>query len=396
MVVASGLLVVVACDRDAGPPAEAVTVRDSSGVEIVENGRVPADAPLLVLGDPPLLELGTVEDDGPEQFFRVSGLETRADGALAVVNGGTQEIRFFGPDGAHLGSVGREGEGPGEFRGPAGLWRTRGDSLVVWDGRNRRISVLAPSGEVVRTAAPERQAANPRVLTVFADGSWVLTDGRFRIEPGFNLMYTTFVRYDPEGRVVDSLPRQPMAVMGELGEELMIGSPLFAPRTTSSGDGSGYWVGTAEEYEVWRYDLSGSLVRVVRWAGPDRTVEPGAAERVLAERLEDADEDGRTRTRALHEARPVEDVYPAYETIAATDEGGVWVQRYEPPHHEDEGPREWLVFRPDGEVRGRIRVPRSLRILRIRGDSVFGIHRDELGVEHVRIQTLRFSSDGET
>ena len=61
------------------------------------------------------------------------------------------EFTVFSADGSEFRRVGREGEGPGEY---AHVWFVRelGDDLHVFDQRRRRMTVLDPDFEVVRTS----------------------------------------------------------------------------------------------------------------------------------------------------------------------------------------------------------------------------------------------------
>ena len=69
-----------------------------------------------------------------------------AAGAIYVADVQANEIRVFGADGAHLRTIGRSGDGPGEFNALYALaWI--GDTLAAFDPRNGRISFLSPEGD---------------------------------------------------------------------------------------------------------------------------------------------------------------------------------------------------------------------------------------------------------
>jgi hypothetical protein len=63
----------------------------------------------------------------------------------------SDEIRVFRRDGTFHTSVGRRGEGPGEYRDIRALWVSPGDTLHVIDAGLFRNTVLSPSLDVVRT-----------------------------------------------------------------------------------------------------------------------------------------------------------------------------------------------------------------------------------------------------
>ena len=84
------------------------------------------------------LEIGRLNGPPEYTFGMISGTATAPNGEILVSDGQQEVIRVFDIDGAFLRSIGRDGEGPGEFRmpcciafSPTGLWWVR-------DGGNRR------------------------------------------------------------------------------------------------------------------------------------------------------------------------------------------------------------------------------------------------------------------
>ena len=63
----------------------------------------------------PLLSIGLVEGANEYLFAGINGGALLADGSVVVSDRAHFRIQKFGPDGEHLWSRGREGEGPGEF-----------------------------------------------------------------------------------------------------------------------------------------------------------------------------------------------------------------------------------------------------------------------------------------
>ena len=65
-------------------------------------------------GDRPQITIG---GDGAAytEFLNIGGVWRLSDGSIAVVNRATKAIRVFNARGAFLHTVGRQGQGPGEF-----------------------------------------------------------------------------------------------------------------------------------------------------------------------------------------------------------------------------------------------------------------------------------------
>jgi hypothetical protein len=145
------MVLLAACG--AGPDrSPTVVVRDSAGVRIVESkGAAWRTGEEWRVDSRPLLEIGQVDGDPPYQFFHVSGVELLPDGGVVVVDGGSAQLRRYGPDGRHLWSAGGRGAGPGEFQQPVYLGRYDDGSFAVWDRRLARLTVIDADGRVVRT-----------------------------------------------------------------------------------------------------------------------------------------------------------------------------------------------------------------------------------------------------
>jgi hypothetical protein len=88
-------------------------------------------------------------DGYEEDLVPVQWLGATETGTIAVVLWQDHTVRFYSPDGALLGTVGRVGEGPGEFRR---LVRAGwiGDTLWVSDTQLGRSTLISPDREIVR------------------------------------------------------------------------------------------------------------------------------------------------------------------------------------------------------------------------------------------------------
>lgn len=122
-------------------------VRDSAGIEIVEN----FGTPLWHEGETwrltEVVRIGAVEGAPEYEFGRISGIAVLSDRRLVVADAMAHELRFFSPDGVLERTYGRLGQGPGEF-GDGLLYPSvgPGDTLLVFDRANQQAHVIAPDG----------------------------------------------------------------------------------------------------------------------------------------------------------------------------------------------------------------------------------------------------------
>lgn len=88
---------------------------------------------------------------GDVLFERIEALEVDDRGRVYVLDGLAHRLTAFGSSGAGRWTVGREGQGPGEFTAPVGLtWSPEGRLWVV-DPENHRVTSVTPEGEIVGT-----------------------------------------------------------------------------------------------------------------------------------------------------------------------------------------------------------------------------------------------------
>lgn len=387
------LLLAGACDTESpGGGGAAATARDSAGIRIVENGDADwAGAPWR-LSDEPTLQIGRMDGDPAYMFDRVRAALRLSDGRIAVGNIGSYEVRFYGPDGRHLRSVGRKGAGPGEFNGMTFLRRLPGDTLMVFEGVVGRITLLGPDGRLARMEqAPVMDGLAVDAQGRFTDGTLLASRNvaRFREVPaGMRRDTLLWMRVDPRTKRVDTLPTTPgsesfVNVSRAASGMVMMGMMSFPfmrdVHTAMVGDR--YWQGASDAYELVLRRADGTPERIVRRRV--KAVPVAGAYLDSVRRVREA-ESGPAAGSAI-DAVPLPDRLPAFARILADDEGNLWVQRTKWPGYV---PTEWDVFDPEGTMRGTLAMPAGFHPTHIGGDFVLGVWKDEDNVEYVRMYRL--------
>lgn len=384
-----GLAPGCAGDRGAGP---GLTVRDSSGVRIVQVPESLLDAvPARRLSEPVLVAPAA---DAPESegLFRVTAARRLADGTIAVANAGSKEIIVFDAAGRRLRAFGREGAGPGEFRSLAGLWHAAPDSLFAYDQALSRITLLSTSGTVHATlpVPPGDGEGYPVVRDRAPGGSfavlYVLGYG-LGAESGVSDDSVTFARLDAGGEDVSPLGRylhsQSYVESGANGM-FVTGLP-FGRADHFALAPSGYYLGRADPLRIDGFEGDGRLRVSIRPVLSPRRVT--AEDRARAERDlagSDAPEARREAARRIA-AMPIPGTMPALGRLVVGRDGDLWVQDY--PADEEAATR-WSVLSPGGEPRGRVVVPPRFEVKEIGSGYVLGVRRDEMDVERVEMYRL--------
>jgi len=368
-------------------------VRDSAGVEIVES-RAPTWAPAdgWRVGDVPVLRIGVVEGAPEYQFDQVVGLARFPDGTLAVADGGSQEVRLFSASGAYLGTVGREGGGPGEFTLMSGMGMGPMGEAWVYDFSLRRITWLDQEGSLTGMVSldpkptvlyPVGPTSQGFVLRQLWDASAVAeTD-----EPGLRRDPIAYVRFDETGALIDTVglfPGRELVIREEDGRVAMV-SPLFGKTSSSTVQGDRLVVGSQDAFEIGEYGEDGSLVRIIRVPDRDLTVTKDDVEAFVRTRLEGVPEDQQARSRAGLEVLPVRPTRPAYGEIRGDPAGNLWVAAYA---QYPILPRSWSVFDPSRRWLGDVEMPPRFNPRDLGEDWLLGVETDDLGVEYVVLYSL--------
>lgn len=139
----------------AGPSAQ--RIENENGVRVVHNvkGGDWAGNPKVSLEL--IRTIGDIDTNDENQAFS-SPRDMAVDdaGRIYILDGGNQRIQVFGPDGRYVRTIGRKGQGPGEFASPNSIDIDAAGRLYVLDDRQKRIQVFTKEGEVeksIRTPA---------------------------------------------------------------------------------------------------------------------------------------------------------------------------------------------------------------------------------------------------
>lgn len=132
-------------------------------------------------------------DGGSNGFVPIAQLAVGRDGTIGVWQSMDAKVRLFSPEGKELGSFGRSGEGPGEFRS-LGAYGWVGDTLWILDARLHRTSFHTVRGALVRDVPWLPQLSLPSPSNeIFLGGfggaapAAVLPDGNFIPMAGVHL-----------------------------------------------------------------------------------------------------------------------------------------------------------------------------------------------------------------
>lgn len=383
-----------------GPVSETIPdiAIDSAGVRIVTSHPADSDARCTVSAAPTAV-VGEHEDDETQWFSAIRGAGRFSDGSIVAVDRSSAEVRIYDETGGHLRTMGRHGEGPGEFRDPFLLWIAAGDTLWVGDYRPWRYNLFTRQGEFVRQVNPTPVLPNPPSSGGVLDNGYSVNTSQKRARNENFSVADTLVAlvYDPDGTLVGNLARIPDRTSGMVSDaENLWLYPLFQSFAQVVAGGSTVVLGHGSETEVRVLDDEFNLRLIVRWTEPDREV-TGADVRAWREdyiegRSRWAEREWRDFDDArISPERPVAELFPAISSIMIGRDGRIWVRQYDRPR-EDRG---WLAFEPDGGFLCHLapEIPGAVR--EFGADYVLLQRESELGIQSVRLHRLEVPSVAE-
>lgn len=346
---------------------------------------IPDDTPIKEYAPAPLEErdpgavrltddlvIGGDSSDPNALFYRPSSVVAAEDGTIYVADSGNKRIQVFGPDGEHLRSMGREGQGPGEFRSLRQI-TIAGDFLVVYDSTMRRMSVWTLDGEYV----DDHLLASRNFLIAaqgLADGSFVsnftdMTSGQSSVTvarhwiEGAELSPFVDIAVPPPFVIRSGVTSARDAVRGSI-------ATLDYPRLIHAvGNRDRVFVSPVHEYQVLAFSGSGETLWALRVAWP----RPPIPDTEKQSRIDRLTSDG-------DETVSIDDFdwppYWAVESLQTDGTGNLYVFPAVPV--EGDEPPEVLpvdVYSPEGDFLVAGFVPHTWSYAL--GDYVYGLRRDE-------------------
>jgi len=396
-----GVCALIACEPGPAPPP---TVRDSSGVTIVENhGPAWPGGNGWRLSAEPILDIGAGAQQPEQALSRALSSTRLADGTIVVANAGSQELRWYGPSGQLVRSVGGAGSRYGYFIGLEWVGLYPPDTVVAYDYGAMRLVVYDRDGTPVRTnkLVIVGGVAPGSAQGIFADGT-VLVVRDFRSwaramiqsgDPPEGVIRgpTTAHRYAQTGEQLGNLGTFPgseqLFTTGTSRFVRVSGRP-FGRRTVFAVSGDRLYAGTQDTTRIDVYGTNDSLVMSVRWPEPQRAVSEDDIARYKRGRLAGVHERERADRERQLNTLPFPEAMPAYADIMTDSEGNLWVSAYSAFGGV---PTRWALFDNGLRMLGFVETPVGLTVHQIGDDYVLGHWVDDEGAEHIRLYGLEKS-----
>jgi hypothetical protein len=333
------------------------------------------------------------------------------DGRMAIAQRQTFDVRFFSADGEPIGSIGREGQGPGEF---TNVWRLGwiADTLYAYDFSQRRFTLIDPQLNYVRYiyvpngARPSAEMAGtfPEFQVVYggalyADGSvygelaGARTPGLGNHEVG----KPTYGRIAEDGTILSyfqfatgpdiepiqievQIPNGGGTAMGLVMPTMMTMPDRPILRLADNGTRMAHLQVSMEgpnagTYEIFMEDVFDGPLYTRRYPFDAVPITPQMQDSLLAERLEEMDE---AIANVYREHAIFPPMMPPVVGLVHGADDRLWIRMADTP-----AGRPYRILDPMGEPEGTLVLPLRSRIAVADATHVWVIEEDEFEVESV-------------
>lgn len=328
------------------------------------------------------LRIGALEDAEHYMFGRIAAVALGPDGSVYVADSQVPVIRMYDARGRFVRDIGREGEGPGEYRSIGGMRGLPDGRLALWDNRNGRITVIRPDGGHDATHPVASALFSADIFEVDRDGRFYVRtnirrgqrDGRVESQGGW-------IRVAPDGAVLDTIP---IPADPNEGQSFVLATSSgydrpFTTQLVTRLSPLGYMITGRNDSYSFTLHRPGAPLVIERPYTPVPVTRPERAEwEAWAAMFSEAAANPPPSSPGVINPPPrrltfdIPDVKPAYSYLRTDSQGRVWVRRYvaaqqRPGPEPEPGARQprrvwrepptWDVFQPDGTFLGTITMP---------------------------------------
>jgi hypothetical protein len=211
-----------------------------------------------------LWRLGGDSESDAEFFGVIGAVATDKEGTVYLLDRQLTEVKLFDAAGKYIRTIGREGEGPGEFRGPTDMFLTSGGDVAVLQLRPGKIVLLTPEGEPAgEFYLPQPEGGGNQMLWSGTDagGRFIIESSSMSLQATKGVRTTALAAYASSGeeaaRYFQDSNELNFAVL-EIDERKGI-RPTWGVGT----DGTVFVVPVFGEYEIHLFQPDGELDRIV-------------------------------------------------------------------------------------------------------------------------------------
>jgi hypothetical protein len=327
------------------------TIEEADGVKVIKNPNEPLYGNVTFELEEDL-SIGNEEDEN-FRFHRPGMPIVDSDGNIFVLDRGNYRVQKYDSNGKYLKSIGRHGQGPGEFERPSYLYLDHSNNIYVGDGRH--IDVFNKNGifkKTFKTTGYEFHLGITKEGNIFAQIDSLITPERGTQE---------IALINPEGDRIKTIVSFPIEKSPPLGGALnfYVSNPYHPSLYACYLNGEYGVYGYSSEYRLFIVTPSGEIAYIIKNDELGEVFTSKEKDELLDRKMKELKQ---SRFGSEFSRSEVKRVYkfpkykPFFSSILKDDKDRIYVRRFQLSTDKDKMPI-FDLFSKEGYYLYKIKIP---------------------------------------
>ncbi len=311
-----------------------------NGVTVVKNPKEPM-YPDKIIEFEEDLSIGKTSGDENHMFYLPTDIDADLRGNIYVLDYRDCYLKKYDSEGKYIKSIGRKGQGPGEFQQPSRLCLSESGNLFVLDTETNKVHVFSLDGVYVRSM--NFPSIDRFYMT--KNEEIILSYHSYSEEENNEIKHIYKVgRYEEEKNIVHDFYGQEQSWPNQLsnreGDATFLSPYLVRWAVDSKGN---IYVATATQYEISVFSREPSKLFKFTLDSDPIPIR-GEAENILSETLKQYKD-----FTDINKAKKTLEYFPLFYSFAVDEKDRLWIQHY-PPEWKNvtREKTSYNVFSPEG------------------------------------------------
>jgi hypothetical protein len=373
------------------------TIEEEDGVKVIKNPNAPLYGEITFDLEEDL-SIGNEEDEN-YMLYRTELPVVDKEGNIFVLDSENFRIQKYDRNGKYLKSIGRKGQGPGEFEEPLRLHLDTNDNIYVLD--RRMIHGFKNNGELLSTITSKEWIFRLiREFRVLKEGNIICNTTSRERKDGkpTDYSFSNIDFFDSEGKLVETIATYSRKMdFLKVSERGRISPPNYHESQLyfSPIDEELSVYGYSSEYMLFVINLSRNIVFKIEKDENPQPIPDEVKDKALDYCIEKFIE--RLKNRAwgrefsrgeIREAMNFPKYMPYFCNIISDDKERIYVRQFKSPWTENEGV-EYDIFNRDGYFLYRLKLSKIIDTLK--NGYLYRVERDE-GTGYAKIKCYRIKN----